>query len=1028
MTTNQRLFFYCNFLLPKKEWLLALVVMLFTTYNASAQQANVIKGKVTSEKDGMPLPGVNVLVQGTTTATSTGFDGEYSIQAKPTDVLVFSYVGYKNQEVTIANRTLINFALREDLNKLNEVVVIGYGTAKKADLTGSVSVVKVEEAKKTITYDMAKMLQGQAAGVTMQSSGEPGGFVNIKIRGMASFNNNNPLFVIDGMIVDSPYDFAPGEIESMQVLKDASSAAIYGVRGANGVIIITTKKGKVGKITINYKNLFGVQNAAKKWSVTNREQYQQIVTAAENNYMQSTGNIIGIAPGNDPTSPSYINNVDTDWQDAAFKTGTIQNHSLTFSGGEENLGYSLNIDYFKNGAYVDTPQDYERYSTTLNLYGKKGKFKYGAKFGYTQSDKENFTGYLNTVVGSLVTAVPTMPVYDSNRLGGYGGTDDSVQRAISLNVIGYNNIMTNTNDRNRFIADVWAEYEIIKGLKFKTDVSFDRTDWHNHYFNPPSDLGWYYVVSPSKAELSIELGNSTRTFFNNFLTYEKTINKHKFDILAGWIQENNNFYKDWTRGTGYEIGEISQINYANSIVGGEWESTVNGISYLSRLNYNFNDLYFVQANFRQDKSSLFAPENNTANFYSFSGAWKLSNEKFIADNLPNWLNTIKIRGGYGVLGNNTIGAYAFSPTVNSFVPYTWGGASTGTSAQGTISTDIKDPNITWEKTASTNIALELGLLNNKLQLAGEYFVKKSTDLLFNVPLPLSAGANGNILTNAGDVENKGFEFTIGYTNNDHAFKYGISANMGTLTNKVTKIGNDNTPITIGPSRTEVGRSIGELYAWETQGIFQTQAEVDAAPVQVNAKPGDMRFRDVNGDKVIDDKDRTFQGVTTPKYSYGINLNCEYKNWELSMLWQGAGGNKVFNGVYRDLMAGQYGNSSTDELNYWTPTNTNTDIPRPVINDPNSNSRDSNRFIEDGDYIKLQNFQIAFNIPLSSKSFIRKAKLFTNGQNLLTITNYKGYDPDFVNDRTINDGILTRGYDGGSFPNPRTFSMGVQVEF
>lgn len=475
---------------------------------------------------------------------------------------------------------------------------------------------------------------------------------------------------------------------------------------------------------------------------------------------------------------------------------------------------------------------------------------------------------------------------------------------------------------------------------------------------------------------------------------------------------------------GYETGEISQIQNATSIVGGEWKSRITTISYISRLNYNYDDKYLIQGNFRQDKTSLFAPENNTGNFYSFSGAWKLSNEKFIAAILPTWVDMIKIRGGYGELGNNAVGAYAYSPTVNAFVPYTWGGAFTGVPASGTIVTDIKDQNIHWEKTASTNIAAEFGLLNNKLQLSGEYFVRKSTDLLFSVPLPATSGSAGSIMTNAGDVENKGLEFTIGYTNNDNAFKYGISANFGTLKNKVTKIGNDNAPITLGPSRTEVGRSIAELYAWETEGIFQTQAEIDAAPTQsISTRPGDIKFKDQNGDGIIDDKDRTFQGQAIPKYSYGINLNFEYKNWELSMLWQGAGGNKVFNAVYRDLMAGQYGNSSTDILNYWTPTNTNTDIPRPVINDPNANTRDSNRFIEDGDYIKLQNFQIGYNIPLGNKKFIQKAKIFANGQNLWTITNYKGYDPDF-----INDGLLTRGYDRGSFPNPRTLSMGVQVDF
>lgn len=365
MKTNHRLFLYCNFLLPKKEWLLALVVMLISSYSVFAQNNKTITGIVTSAKDAMPLPGVNVLVKGTNNVTVTGLDGDYSIKASSGDVLVFSYVGSANQEVQVGNQTKINISLKDDLTALDEVVVVGYGTQKKSDLTGSISVVNMDNAKKTVTYDAAKMLQGQVPGVTVQSSGEPGGFVNIKIRGINSFSNNNPLFVIDGMIVDSPYDFATGEIESMQVLKDASSAAIYGVRGANGVIIITTKKGKAGKFDIKYKSLFGVQNVAKKWSLTDRVGYQNITSAAEAN----AG--LTIAPGNDASNPLFINNVDTNWQNAAFETGVIQNHSLTFSGGAENLGYNMNIDYFKNSGYINSPQNYERLSTTLNLTGKK---------------------------------------------------------------------------------------------------------------------------------------------------------------------------------------------------------------------------------------------------------------------------------------------------------------------------------------------------------------------------------------------------------------------------------------------------------------------------------------------------------------------------------------------------------------------------------------------------------------------------------------------------------------------------------
>ena len=1014
MTTNHRLFFYCNFLLPKKEWLIALFMMLISVYNVSAQQPNTVTGKITSEKDGLPLPGVNVLVKGSSTGASTGFDGEYSINAKPTDVLIFSYVGFETKELTIANRTQINYALKDDNNKLNEVVVIGYGTQKKADLSGSVSVVNLKEAKTIVTYDPAKMLQGQVAGVTVQSSGEPGGFVNIKIRGISSFTNNNPLFVIDGMIVDNPYDFAPGDVESMQVLKDGASAAIYGVRGANGVVIITTKKGKLGKVNIGFRTLTGFQTVPKKWSLTDRVGYQTITSAAEKN----AG--LTVAPGNDPTSPSYISNVNTNWQDEAYDTGIVQNQSLTLGGGAESLAYNMNLDYFKNDSYIKSPQDYERYSMNLNLTGKKGRFNYGSKIGYTQSGKENFNSYVGeSAVSSLLTAIPTMPVYDENRLGGYGGTDNATQRAISQNVIGFNNLLTNTNNRNRFIGDIWGQIEIVKGLKYKLDASFDRTDIQSRLFIPPSDLGWYYITTNDEASLNVTNENQTNTFLNNVLTYEKTIGKHKFDALAGFIQERKDFYRHWSKGVGYTPGEISHLEYATSTSSGEYENTISGLSYISRLNYSFDDRYLFQANFRQDKSSLFGEKYNKVNSYSFSGAWKISNEKFI--HLPEYVSNIKLRGSWGRLGNNTIGPYAFATTVNRFAGYNFNNEL----ANGTTVVSALDPDLRWEISESSDIALELGFLNNDLQFTAEYFIKKSDDLLVGVPLPFSTGAfPALITTNGGSIENSGYEFTASYNNSKHEFKYNIAANVGTLKNEVTKIGVAGNPIYGTFSKTEVGRSAGEIFAYETDGIFQNAAEIAAAPTQTNAGIGDIRFKDVDGNGIINDQDRTFQGTTIPKYSYGANLGASYKNFDITMVWQGAGGNKVFNGMYQSLMGGQYGNHSTDELNYWTPTNTNTNVPRPIIGDPNGNNRESNRFIENGDYFRLQTMEIGYSIPVPKDFFIEKAKIFVNGQNLLTFTNYKGYDPDF----NSNDGLFSRGFDAGSFPNPRTISLGLDVKF
>lgn len=1013
MITNEQLFFNYKLCWPKKVGFLAFVIIFMCTNSLFAQQKMVVTGEVTSAVEGTPIPGVNIFIKDANKGVVTDFYGKYSIEAAKGDILVISSIGFKSQEITIENQSNIDVLLKEDLNSLDEVVVVGYGTQRKSDLTGAVSVVDVEDAKKTVTYDVGKMLQGQVPGVTVQSSGEPGGYVNIKIRGITSFNNNNPLFVIDGMIVDSPNDFSPGDIESVQVLKDASSAAIYGVRGANGVVIITTKKGKKGGIEVALKAVAGFQNVPKKISVTDRVGYQKITSAAEIN----AG--LPVVPGNDPNSPLFISDVDTDWQDEAFKTGILQNYAVTFSGGAENLNYSMNLDYFGNTGYMETPQAYQRISTNLNLNGEKGKFRYGSKIAYTDSDKESFNSYNATgAVNGLLSAIPTMPVYDENRLGGYGGADNLTQRAITLNVIGFNNLITNNNLRTRFIGNVWGEYEIIEGLKYTLRASYDKLNWQTKFFNPPSDLGWYYITTNEESALDVTSGNETRTILDNLLTYDRQIKEHKFDVLLGVVQEKFQHYNHIGRGVGYEPGEISHLEYADDISGREYESTVTSLSYISRVNYSFDDRYLATFNYRRDKSSLFPKENNTGDYFSISGAWKIHNEEFI--NLPDFINSLKLRGGYGQLGNNTIGAYGYTATVNSFASYVFG----NTLAPGTTAVTLKDPSISWEDTETSNVAVEMGMFDNKLQFTAEYFEKKSTNLLASVPLPFSTGSwPASITTNAAGVKNNGLEFSVSYNNSDNEFKYNISANLGTLNNKVLEIGLDGNPINGVGSRTEVGRSIGEIYVYEIEGIFQNQAEIDAHANQPSAAPGDLMFKDINEDGFITDEDRSFQGVTIPTYSYGLNFGSSYKNWDFSFFFQGSGGNKVLNGTYHDLMIGDYTNHHTDMLNYWTPENTDTNIPRPVIGDPNGNNRLSSRNIESGDYLKLQNIEFGYNFSLENNKTIKKARVYVTGQNVFTISNYKGYDPDYS-----SDGLFSRGFDLGSFPNPRGFMLGVDVLF
>jgi TonB-dependent starch-binding outer membrane protein SusC len=991
---------------------LFMLIFLMLFCGQSFAQEQTVSGSVKDET-GSGLPGVNVLVKGTTVGTTTDTDGNFVISAPRNSTLVFSFIGYQVKEVQLQNQSRIEVQLETDVTSLEEVVVTGYYAQKKSDLTGSVGVVDAAEMQKTATYDVAKMLQGQVAGVTVQSSGEPGGFVNIKIRGATSFTNNNPLFVVDGIIVDGPFDLATTEIESVQVLKDATSAAIYGVRGANGVIVITTKKGSnTGKLSVGYKGYMGVQHVPKKIPLTDRVGYQNITNAAYLNSGQ------GVLPGNDPTNSLFIDNVDTDWQDEAYRTGKIQNHSFTFSGGAQALSYSMNVDYFKNTSYLKTPQLYERLNTALNLTGQTGKFKYGSKISYTQSDKENFNEYLagTSSMISLLQAIPTMPVYDADRLGGYGGADNLTQRAITLNVIGYNNLIDNASDRNRFIGNIWGEFEILKGLKYTLRASADRLDWYNRYFNAPHDLGWYYINTEEEATLDVTNGNAVRTVVDNMLTYELQLDKHKLDVFAGHVMERFNDYRHFSRGTGYEVGEIGKLQYAANRSAEDFEAHDTRLSYLGRLNYMFDDRYLLTATFRRDGSSRFRPENNKVNSYSVSAAWKIHNDFA----LPKLINSAKLRVGYGTLPNNTIGFYGYEAVVNPFAGYTFN----NTLAPGTTVVELKDPNIRWELVTTANAALDLTLLDGKIDFTGEYYVKTAHDLLATVPLPYSTGSfPASIVTNAGEFENRGFEFTLAYHKEAGDFKYDVSANFGTLKNEVKQIGQFNLPIMGANSKTEVGRSVGELYAYVTEGLFQTQEEIDNHAVQSGAKPGDVRFKDVNKDGFITDEDRVYQGSSIPKVSYGLNFSSSYKNFDLSLFFQGHAGNKVYNATYNSLMIGGLLNHHEDMLDYWTPENTDTNIPRPDVLETNQNARPSDRFIEKGDFARLQNFQLGYTVALKGQKVLQRARVYVSGQNVFTISGYRGYDPDFM-----NDGLFSRGFDYGSFPNPRTFMLGVELGF
>lgn len=1016
----------------KSHWstLLSLFLILLAACPALAQSP--VSGTI-RDKDGRPVVAATITVKGKKISTSSAENGTFTIPANPGDVLVISSIGYESYEVKARHSAAgLTINLITMANALNDVVVVGYGTVRKKDLTGSVAVVNVDNAKKTASYDVARLLQGQAAGVSVQGSGEPGGYVSIKIRGITTFNpanngDNSPLFVIDGIPVGAPFDFAPDDIESIQVLKDASAAAIYGSRAATGVIIITTKKGKAGPAKINLNGYVGMQHVPKKIPLTNRPQYQQIVRAAETN----AG--LGLSPANDPTNPEYVSNINTDWQKEALKTGVIQDHNVGLSGGSEFASYNLSMGYFDQTGYQVGPQGYNRYTINSGFQAKKGRFSFGAKVAYTQSHKGNYAvtnghAVFGGTVTSMLTALPTVPVYDSTRLGGYGGSDQVKNGGLMANVVGINKLVTDYSNRNRILASAWGELEIVKNLKYRISLSYDRTDYKNFHYEPKFDMGYYYINT--KYYLYEQMGQANSGLVENTLNYTLKKGDHRVEVLGGMTYQQDNYERisgistDTADLLNQTFGAVSNAG-ANTITGDKGTATL--FSLLGRVNYNYNDRYLLTANFRRDGSSKFGPLHRYGNFVGFAGAWNIANEKFIR--LPKDVSSLKLRAGYGTLGNqSSLGYYDWQSYINNASNYVFNNVL----ATGGTTVSVTDPSLKWESTTTKNAAVDLGLWNERLTFTAEYFDRVSKDIITAIPIPLSVGSfPATVTTNAATLKNYGWEFTLGYRNADGPVKYSISGNAYTLKNKVLKLGGANNPIYGAGSKTEVGREVGELYGYQTEGLFQSTSDIAGHAYQTAlTAPGDVKFKAQNGKDgnnsytITDANDRVYLGSAIPKIYYGLNVDASYKNFDLSFFWQGSAGNKVFNAVYASLMGGQYSNAHTDELNYWTASNTKTSVPRPVIGDPNGNGRFSDRFVESGSYVKLQNAQIGYAIPTSGIGrghIFTRLRIYVSGQNLVTIAKYKGYDPDF-----ISDGLFSRGYDYGSFPNPRSFMIGIQA--
>ncbi|MFC5625446.1 SusC/RagA family TonB-linked outer membrane protein [Algoriphagus winogradskyi] len=998
--------------------MLSLFLVIIFIGSSFAQSRNVTG--VIKSSSGETMPGVNILVKGTTTGTASDIDGNFSLTV-PSDesILVFSFIGYTSKEVRVGNSSELNVVLEEDLSSLSEVVVVGYGTQERAKVTGAISSVGSEQIRALPVPSLASALQGRAAGVAVTNAGSPGTNPIVRIRGIGTVGNNDPLYVIDGMPAGGLNQINPADIESIEVLKDASTAAIYGSRGANGVILVTTKKGKIGKPLVSLDSYYGSQKAWKTLDLLNRDQY--IAFGRE-----LLGNAGADAPARFDNLGEFAN-VDIDYQDEMFRTAPIQDHNLSVSGGTENVLYNFGIGYFsQEGIMLGT--DFERVSLRSNTefkVNKRVKIGQTLTVAYSNRNNEPFSGG-RSQLEHIVKAVPYIPVRDATRLGGFRAPD-RVDGSDPENPV-LNATLRNDNSQDyKILGSAYVSVNILKGLDYKFLVGLDVGIGDNYQYTPSFNAGDFSIQN--FATISKTKTNFVSPLFSNQLTYTKDIDKHHFDLLGVVERQTSTF----TSLNG--AGQNSLTNDVRELQGVENQTTTSSkteyalISYVGRINYDYAQKYLISASIRRDGGSRFGPDNKWGTFPSLSVGWRLSEEGFMQG--LNAVSDLKLRASYGETGNDRIGDYVYQATINSNLFYNFDdNLLTGSTISALANADLK-----WETTIMKNLGLDIGLFNDQFSLSLEVYENTTEGMILGVPIPPSLGYDGAPVANVGTVKNSGFEITAGYELRSGDFQLGIDGNMGFVTNELTSLGTGNT--IFGPNfqgdamtLTEEGQPIAYFYGWIADGIFQSGESTTQQP---NASAGDIKFRDINNDGVIDANDRTNLGHYLPDFTYGLNANASYKGFDFTMFLQGVSGNEIFNNLryHTEGMTRLFG-ASTVVLDRWTPTNTDTDVPRAISGDPNRNARASSRFVEDGSYLRLKNISIGYSIPSAalqswSKGTVSKVRVYVSAQNLFTITDYTGYDPEVAVRTGINSSLGT-GIDYGQFPAARTIMGGIQLAF
>ena len=1063
------------------------------------QQTIKVSGQVV-DQDGEALIGATVKVKDAQSGAITDYDGNFELSVPANSTIVVSYIGYKDREIAVRGRAALGqIQLESDSQVLEQVVVVGYGVQKKADLTGSVSIVNADELKRVSHSNISSMLEGKVAGVQITSDGQPGADPLVRIRGIGSFGSTAPLYVIDGVPMGTSIrDFSPNDIETIQVLKDASAGAIYGSRAANGVVIITTKGGKKEQpLKVDYKGYFGIDKIQKDvYDLTNAEQYSQYLGIAAEN-VSSSVLPSGYSKGADGKY-HFMDNTDTDWLSEAFKTGIRQNHSVNLSGGGVNNTYNISLDYFKQkGTLEGAGPNFERYTARVNNTMDTKFVKFRTSLVYSHSDQDNMAvsnaseyvqglyGNLGNVLSGVLNMQPTIKAYDpstwvlDDMVGsasgykydayGYGVYYDTVHGDISaMNPLLVNKMLTRNTIVDRFVGTASADVDLLNmvGIKsenhkltYKINLSYSTTSCNDKTWIPAWIQSNRVYLAKENERLTKTHRKYTDALIENTLTWDGTMGLHHVNLVAGqtFQQENTN-----TLGaTGVNLSQpyFLQLQNASDWSADSYEYKHTLASYLARLNYDFDGKYLISGIVRRDGSSRLSKDIRWDTFTSVSLGWRFDKESFFPID-RDIVNMFKLRASYGELGYEAaVGDYAINATMaRNNMTYSFGNQPVTGSA---VSTFVNE-NLTWEKRKTYNIGLDLAFFNNRIEFTAEWYKNKSEDLLYNVPVPASAGvANTSVTMNAASLENSGFEFSLTYRNRDHALKHEITANLSTLKNKVTSLGFGTEKYITGSYITEVGQEVGRFYGWDYQGLITTQAQLDNLNeegrllhnklekqkldqdpqykadfrepgtwfYQDGAQVGDCYYSDVNGDGQVNGEDQTVLGSGLPSVNFGLSAHLEYKIFDLSISTFGALGYHVTDYLYNTLNSSYgYGNKSVDILNanQWDGGTYVSSIPRTYLSNSASlpwNDLFCERQIQNAAYWKIANIELGCNLPNKwFANYVTGVRVYVSAQNLLTITGYKGYNVDYAG------GTFTPGYNFCSYPTARSFMAGLNFTF